>query len=141
MDTTCATCGSDCNERDASQHPGAAELQDGIDNDCNGLVDDATAPGECQVDADCGPGQVCQSIYPPCACLDSDGDGVCENDLSSCAPTNVCVDVNPAPGCYSDADCAAGSTCNANEACLPPPGCGPGHECLTVCYGTCSPAI
>jgi hypothetical protein len=30
----------DCNDNDASFHPGAAELCDGLDNDCNGVIDD-----------------------------------------------------------------------------------------------------
>ena len=30
----------DCDDRDPKVHPGAAELCDGVDNDCNGLVDD-----------------------------------------------------------------------------------------------------
>ncbi len=33
----------DCNDGDASVHPGAPETCDKIDNDCNGLVDDAPA--------------------------------------------------------------------------------------------------
>jgi hypothetical protein len=32
---------SDCNDTDSSVHPGATELCDGKDNDCNGLMDDA----------------------------------------------------------------------------------------------------
>ncbi len=36
-----AECGgSDCNDTDASVHPGAVETCDGVDNDCNGSVDD-----------------------------------------------------------------------------------------------------
>jgi hypothetical protein len=39
-----AACGgSDCNDGDASVHPGAAEACDGEDNDCNGNVDDGAA--------------------------------------------------------------------------------------------------
>ena len=33
-------CGDDCDDRSASAYPGAAEVCDGVDNDCNGIVDD-----------------------------------------------------------------------------------------------------
>jgi hypothetical protein len=45
-------------------------------------------------------------------------------------------------GCYGDQDCGPGSSCNANEICLSPPGCGgTGSDgaCPAVCYGYCEP--
>jgi hypothetical protein len=30
----------DCDDADATTYPGAPELPDGIDNDCNGIIDD-----------------------------------------------------------------------------------------------------
>jgi N-acetylneuraminic acid mutarotase len=36
--------GTDCNDHAASAHPGGVEVCDGLDNDCNGGVDDGIAP-------------------------------------------------------------------------------------------------
>ena len=38
------TVSGDCNDSDARVHPGAAEVIDGLDNDCNGVADDITPP-------------------------------------------------------------------------------------------------
>ena len=35
-------CGKDCDDSEPGIFPGAAELCDGIDNDCNGIIDDGT---------------------------------------------------------------------------------------------------
>lgn len=34
------SCGSDCNDLSAAAYPGGLEVCDGVDNDCNGVVDD-----------------------------------------------------------------------------------------------------
>ncbi|MES1177211.1 MAG: MopE-related protein [Myxococcales bacterium] len=39
------SCGDDCDDRSAAAHPGGAEVCDGVDNDCNGKVDDGSAYG------------------------------------------------------------------------------------------------
>ena len=36
-----STCGADCDDSQPTVHPGATELCDGLDNDCEGVVDDA----------------------------------------------------------------------------------------------------
>src|SRR5450432_3105929 len=38
-------CGDDCDDRSAAAHPGGTEVCDGVDNDCNGKIDDGSAYG------------------------------------------------------------------------------------------------
>jgi len=39
-------CGDDCDDRSASAHPGGNEVCDGVDNDCNGKIDDGALYGK-----------------------------------------------------------------------------------------------
>ena len=34
------SCGDDCDDANAAAHPGGVEICDGVDNDCNGIIDD-----------------------------------------------------------------------------------------------------
>jgi hypothetical protein len=49
--------GGDCDDLDASVYPGATEvLDDGVDNDCDGLVDESSAPEDTgEAETDTGP--------------------------------------------------------------------------------------
>jgi hypothetical protein len=54
-----SSCGGDCDDGDPSVHPGADEYLDGVDNDCDGDVDDGTVAfdddgdGFSEQDGDC----------------------------------------------------------------------------------------
>lgn len=66
-----ATVGGDCNDASTAAHPGASEICDGLDNDCDGQLDESGAGG-------------CATYY-----RDYDGDdfGVTGDSRCSCAPT------------------------------------------------------
>jgi MYXO-CTERM domain-containing protein len=113
----------DCVDSDPWVHPGAAELFDGIDNDCDGWVDDGTGPedadgdgyttegGDCD-DGDAGrhPGasEVANSMDEDCdgvvdegtPAFDDDDDGFCEgvdldaDGLEDCSDGSLVGDCN-----------------------------------------------
>ena len=79
------SCSGDCNDDDASVHPGAEETIDDTDEDCNGLVDDGTdaydddGDGYSENDGDCNDGD--EEVHPgatedPLNGRDDDCDGV-----------------------------------------------------------------
>jgi hypothetical protein len=94
---------ADCDDRIASIHPGAPEVCDGRDNDCNQLLDDAK-PGTplCQGTSVCF-NQRC--IDPSCV-----NEGTA---LVMCGPADRC---DPSTGQCVSKKCAD-VTCGANEIC------------------------
>lgn len=83
---------TDCDDNNVNVNPNALEASDGIDNDCDGMVD------ECVDDAQCGAGEVCvdgtcvqvQTFY---ADMDNDGYGNPNNSQEAgVAPLGYVVD-------------------------------------------------
>ncbi len=65
------TCGGDCMDTSADVHPGAEEICDLQDNDCDGRIDEGTD------------------------CYDDDGDGYCENACTDGSLAGDCSDADP----------------------------------------------
>jgi hypothetical protein len=158
---------SDCNDSNASIHPGAAEVcGDGIDQDCSGAdlpcgttdadgdgypstsdCNDANAaihPGATEV---CGDGidQDCSGADLPCGTTDADGDGY--PSTSDCRDNDKFTH----PGAFDfcgdglDQDCSG-----ADEACLGAPSCiasagnwkikyAPANSNCISCHTSCTP--
>ncbi|MDQ3034782.1 MAG: MopE-related protein, partial [Myxococcota bacterium] len=79
----------DCDDAEARVHPGAAEVCDGLDNDCDGAID------------------------PGCDCLDG-GEMPCGTDVGACAP-GVQRCVSGAWAACEDAIVATGETCDGAD--------------------------
>ncbi len=115
FDCACVSGGTDCDDGDAGVHPGATESADGVDEDCDGTVDEVTdwydddgdgwseAGGDCD-DSDSGTHsgatEVCNGQDDDCdgtidegtECYDDDGDGWSEYE-GDCSDGDA--DANP----------------------------------------------
>ena len=130
--------GDDCNDADPAVHPGAEELCDGVDNDCNALVDDdAQDASVWYLDADNdGYGSlhlVLEQCEAPAGyvnnsddCDDLDpssypgGAEVCDGADNNCDNS---IDEGVQATFYSDADGDGyGATASPVEGCVLPPG-------------------
>jgi len=108
---------ADCNDGDASVFPGAAEVCNAVDDNCDAVIDEG-----------------CQ------ACVDGDGDGFSAQaagcGIADCDDADAAVNPNAAevcqdgidnncdaqideacPECQADADCETNFFCNASNAC------------------------
>ncbi len=94
-----ADAATDCDDADSTRHPGAAEVCDEVDNDCDGEVDDAATDARtwyADADGD-GHGVLAQPIA---ACRASDGLAALSDDCDDAdafvhpGATEVCDDVD-----------------------------------------------
>jgi hypothetical protein len=90
--------GGDCNDADAGVKPGAAEICDGLDQDCNGIPDDGAADTTWYRDADGDGFGVSTSTKLQCEQPDgyASASGDCADADASRSPgaTEVCNDVD-----------------------------------------------
>ncbi len=81
----------DCNDNDATVFPGNTESCDGIDNNCNGLIDEGLPDTDGDGIPDCLDVETCDG-------LDNDGDGQVDEDfadsdgngVADCLETEIC---------------------------------------------------
>ena len=101
---------------------------------CFGLCEEKVDPEwDCQVDADCGAGEVCDiqdCIAPDCAPN--------EPCPATCMPVGQCVTDTQPEMCTSTSQCGEGQHCSVEDGdCMADPDCEPGMGCLAVCFGQC----
>ncbi len=138
-------CGTDCNDEAGGVHPGSPEVCDGIDNDCNGSVDDGVER-TFYVDADGdGHGDASQpaimGCFPPTGYAASSDD--CDDSNAAAHPgaVEVCDAAMVDEDCDEVANPPALCTCtgSATRSCLAPGACSAGVErCSDGLWGTCS---
>ena len=159
-------CSGDCDDNDPTVHPYAEEVCDGVDNGCNGGIDEGLdvpiqcGVGDCLrtvtpcvagVPATCVPGlplpELCNGVDDNCDGLvdnsvDSDGDGVF--DCVDCAPSNPLIYPGGPERCNGSDD-----NCNqeVDEGLAIPFQCGVGNCLRTVTFcvagvpATCAPGV
>jgi hypothetical protein len=123
-------CSGDCFEGDPGVYPGAGEVADGVDEDCDGVVDEGTAwsdddgDGVAEITGDCDDGnnglapglpELCDGLDQDCdgaidegtACADDDGDGFSEL-------AGDCADADPSvyPGAVERLDNRVDDDCD-----------------------------
>jgi hypothetical protein len=97
--------GTDCDDNNAAVHPGAAEVCNYLDDDCNGVTDDAPGVKSCGVGPCLNTVAVCadcQPLLPP-----EDPEATCDDGVD-----NDCdgwTDGDDGDDCGSDEGCGCGS--------------------------------
>ena len=117
-----SVCADDCDDADATTHPGAEEVEDGADNDCDGVVDEGTdafdddGDGVTENDGDCNDGD--DAVFPEAEEISNGVDDDCDGGIDEGTETTDddgdgyaetggdCDDLDPAvyPGAEELAD-------------------------------------
>jgi len=68
------SCGGDCDDGGAAVHPGAPEVADGVDQDCDGVIDNGTEVFDDDGDCACEAPPCTGSVDPACTTFSSEAD-------------------------------------------------------------------
>jgi hypothetical protein len=90
---------ADCDDTDPAIYPGADELCDGVDNNCNGVADEGFADTDMDDVADCADAETCDGA-------DNDGDGAVDEDFADGDGDALadCLDSEECDGLDNDGD-------------------------------------
>ncbi len=131
---SCVT-GDDCDDLDADVNPGQREICDGVDNNCDGYVDDVLLDRDgdghydeaCMLGTDCDDDdpavnpdaeEVCNGVDDDCSGevddRDMDGDGAVDQACGGPAETSDCDDTDPEihPGAVEDCSDGVDNDCD-----------------------------
>ncbi len=140
-------CGDDCADTRATVHPTATEACDGVDNDCNGMIDEGVlqtfyedADGDMRGSADPA-APTMMACFPPPGFVASNDD--CDDTRSSVHPATpeVCDAAMLDENCDGDANPEELCSCSGDisRACALPGACAAGTErCVDGGWGACS---
>jgi len=144
--------GGDCAPMDTDVHPGATEVCDGIDNDCNQATDTTDAAMEPAEPGTCGTLGVCATVVPRCAGLlgwacdypatwEPDNESLCDGLDNDCDGTRddpgVCQP--PTAVCPADLSTVEGAAVSLTGSGVDPDG-GPITFAWSVTAGPGGPA-
>jgi len=119
---TCISCGaSECASCAKCINPGATEICDGLDNNCDDVIDEeSAASASCDNGVFCDGAEICDAGSclagsDPCNDGSDCTDDTCDEDADTCE--NLCLAAELEDPCCSDPGCAGDPICEKEPVC------------------------